>query len=91
MMQPLLTSLLGEAAELTRDYLDIPVGTRGVIRAVCRTGNPDREEIGGQLFCPYCPLQLESTELSTVAAVAGFPAGAGGVVPRRPPGQNPGF
>ena len=69
-MQPLVTSLLGEAAELARDYMDLPAGTRGVIRAVYLSGNPDREEVGGPLLFPYCLLQLvESGALLTVEAI----------------------
>jgi hypothetical protein len=58
-MQTLVTSLLGETVELVRDYSDSPAGTRGVIRAVYLSQNPDREEVGGPLSFPYCLVQVE--------------------------------
>jgi hypothetical protein len=68
-MQTLLTSLLGETVELVRDCFDSPAGTRGVIRAVYLSGNPDREEVGGPLLFPYCLVQLESGELISFEAI----------------------
>jgi tRNA(Arg) A34 adenosine deaminase TadA len=68
-MQPLLTSLLGEAVELVRDCFDSPAGTRGVVRAVYLSGNPDREEVGKPLLFPYCLVQVESGELLSFEAI----------------------
>jgi hypothetical protein len=67
-MQPLVTSLLDETVELARDYFDFRAGTRGIVRAVYLSGNPDREDSGGPQVFVYCLLQLDSRELVSIEA-----------------------
>jgi hypothetical protein len=65
-MSAIATDLLGETVELVRQYFDYEGGTRGVVRAVYLSANPDREETGSPRSFVYCLLQLDAGELISV-------------------------